>query len=155
MIGVMMMLGAVIFSVNDTTYDNLKKELNFRWARQDVVGTQPVYQYLGHGEKRITLNGFIYPGQYGNRDQLNILEQSAGLGIPMPLYTGGGFTLGAWCITKVDETDSRLMDTGDPQFITFSVSLVQYAGLADYLTELAGNYLKDQDWVQDALGFIT
>ncbi|WP_252180214.1 phage tail protein [Endozoicomonas sp. 4G] len=139
---IMMILGATVFSVNGNTYDKLTKSTNFSWASQTVIGRQPVYQYLGHGENTINIEGKIYPGQYGSRLELMILEQSAGLGIPMPFFCSSGLSLGAWCITSFKEVDTCFMDTGDPRSIDFTIGLVQYASLADYLTEVAGNLLK-------------
>ena len=153
--GVMMMLGAVVFSVNTTSYDQIIRKKLFNWNAQTVIGRQPVYQYLGHGKKHITLSGKVFPGQYGDRAQLMILEQSAGLGLPMPLFTGFGLSLGAWCIVRYDETDTHMIDTGDPRQIAFTVELEQYAGLADYLTEMASDYLKGSvGLVQDFIGFL-
>lgn len=153
-VGVMMLLGGVVFSVNSTSYDQITRAASFNWAPQNVIGRQPVYQYLGHGEKTITLQGRVFPGQYGDRTQLLILEQSAGLGLPLPLFTGGGLSLGAWCITGYTEDETQLMDTGDAQSISFTVDLVQYAGLADYLTGLASDYIKSVDLVGDFLDFL-
>ncbi len=141
-IGVMMMLGSTIFSVNTTTYNQLVETANFNWQSQAVIGRQPVYQYLGHGEKTISLTGQIYPGQFGSRRQLIVLKQSAGLGLPLPLFTGDGLTLGAWCVKKFTETNSELIDNGEPRKIDFTLELVQYAGLADFLTQKASNYIN-------------
>ncbi len=141
-VGVMMMLDPVLFSVNSTSYNELERVSGFTWKSQPVIGRQPVYQFLGHGEKTITLRGRIYPGQYGSRSKLLLLEQSAGFGIPLPLFGGGGLTFGVWCITEYSENDTRLVDNGDPRQIDFTVKLVQYAGLADFLTGLASNYIK-------------
>lgn len=139
---IMMILGATVFSVNGNTYDKLTRSASFNWSSQTVIGRQPVYQYLGHGENTINIEGKIYPGQYGSRLELMILEQSAGLGIPMPFFSSSGLSLGAWCITSFKEVDTCFMDTGDPRSIDFTIGLVQYASLADYLTEAAGNLLK-------------
>lgn len=154
-VGVLLILGGLVFSVNTTGYDQLTRRARFNWASQTVIGRQPVYQYLGHGENTIELEGRVFPGQHGSPLSLRIFEQAAGLGLPMPLFSGGGLSLGAWCVSDYRETGTFLLDNGNPRVITFTLSLVQYAGLADYLTEQAGNTLKSSaDLVQDFIRFL-
>ena len=149
-IGIMMLLGGAVFSVNTTTYDRITRAARFQWQSIQVIGRRPVYQYLGHGENSITMNGRVYPGQYGSRAQLLILEKSAGLGIPMPLFTGGGLTLGAWCITAYSEIEGEPLQSGSSRRIDFTVELVQYASLFDFLVEQASAYIKSgSDIVKD------
>jgi phage protein U len=138
----MLLFGPVLFSVNTVSYDQIVRTARFNWSAQSVIGRQPVYQYLGYGERAITLEGVIYPGRYGELSHLMLLEQTAGLGLPMPLFSVYGYTLGAWCVTSYQETGTELMDNGQPRKINFTVSLLQYASLLDYLTEYASDYLK-------------
>ena len=140
----MMMLGVIRFTVEGTGYDQLKRTANFSWPSQSVIGKQPVYQYLGHGEKTITLTGTIYPGQYGDRSDLQQMEAQAGLGLPLPLITGNGFALGLWCIKSITQDETLIIDNGDPRHIKFTLELVQYAGLADLATDYLGGMVKDK-----------
>lgn len=135
MIGVMLLLGGAVFSVNTTTYDQITRSVEWQWQALPVIGKKPVYQYVGGGEQSISVTGCIYPGQYGSRAQLMVLEQAAGLGVPIPLFSGLGYDLGLWCINRYSEVEGLPFYNGCPQKIEFTIDLVKYAGLLDYLTQ--------------------
>lgn len=137
-----MLLGTTVFSVNTTTYNSITRAAAWQWQALSVIGKSPCYQYLGKGEITININGVVYPGQYGSKTQLLLLEQAAGLGVPLPMFSGAGVELGAWCVKSFSETRSELFDNGQPRKIEFTLDLVQYAGLKEFLAEQAQPYLQ-------------
>lgn len=139
---VMMLLGTTVFSVNTTTYNSITRSAVWQWQALSVIGKNPRYQYLGQGENTIAIHGLVYPGQYGSKSQLLLLEQAAGLGMPLPMFSGSGLELGAWCVQGFSETRTELFDNGQPRKIEFSLDLVQYASLTDFLAEQAKPYLQ-------------
>lgn len=150
---VMMLLGATVFSVNTNTYSSMTKAAAWQWQSLQVIGKNPRYQYLGKGENTISISGVVYPGQYGSRAQLLLLEQAASLGAPLPMFSGAGVELGAWCVKSYSETQTELFDNGLPRKIEFTLDLVQYASLRDFLAEQAQPYLQPginivQDFVE-------
>ena len=139
---VMMLLGTTVFSVNTTTYNSITRSYSWQWQSLSIIGKKPHYQYVGQGENTLNISGVVYPGQYGSKTQLLLLEQAANLGVPLPMFSGAGVELGAWCVKEFSETRTELFDDGQPRKIEFTLDLVQYASLKEFLAKQVQPYLQ-------------
>lgn len=124
---IMMVIGFYPFMLDTATYDTLKRRATWRWQAQDRIGRKPAQQFLGSGAQEITLQGEIMPHWKGGQNQVAAMRLQADLGAPLMLIEGyGGFVLGRWVITAIDETKTELAANGAPHVIQFTMTLREY-----------------------------
>lgn len=131
----MMLLGPVIFSVENSAYEQLQRNTQYQWSSQPRLGHSvlknlgiggPAYQFMGPGDESISLNGTLYPQFSGGPLRVSLMRLTASLGIAMPLLDGEHFFYGRWLIENVQETRSVFFQDGNPRKIEFSLSLKRY-----------------------------
>lgn len=129
--------GGLKFSRFTLAPDTLKTSDAYRWATVERIGkeTRPAKQFVGPGERTITMDGVIFgmfnPGggdTYVGTRQLEAFRAKAATGMPYLLQDGRGDVLGKFCLVKIDETGSVLIDTGAPRKQTFTLSFELYGG---------------------------
>ena len=123
---VMLSLGAYAFSVQTAAYDALRREHQYRWVSQPVLGDTPYLQYVGYGGSKIDLSGVIYPELHGGADQVQQLAAQAALGEPLSLIASTGACLGQWCISHIQEQQAEFFANGLPRQIKFQLQLLYY-----------------------------
>jgi len=124
---VMMALGDYRFSVDTAAYGSQKRSTGYRWAKQEVIGAHPRYQFIGQGEDTQSLSGVILTTYQGGLGQLDDMRAEAGLGEPLQLIDGVGWVYGLWCITKISETKTVFFADGAPRKVEFSLDIVRYS----------------------------
>lgn len=134
---VMLSLGEYAFSVQTAAYDALRRDDQYRWVAQPVLGDTPNLQYLGSGGSKLDLSGVIYPELHGSIDQVQQMAAQAALGQPLSLIASTGACLGQWCITHIQEQQAEFRANGLPRQIKFQMQLWYYganvAGGGDYV----------------------
>lgn len=123
---VMMALGTYRFGLETAAYDTLTRSDSYRWVQQDRLGTKPAQQFIGPGPTTIQLPGVILPHFKGGLGQLDAMRAEADKGEELDLIDSLGKNWGKFCIKLIDETQSRLIASGQPRRIEFRVELISY-----------------------------
>ena len=121
-----MMLGRYRFCIDNASYTGLTHARAWRWAAQERIGAAPVYQYTGPGEQTRELTGTVYPGTFGQADEIDKMTDEAGSGNPLLLVAGTGAVLGYWSIQSVSDEQSYFDAAGVPIRIGFTLSLIRF-----------------------------
>ncbi|GHE88215.1 tail assembly protein [Aliiroseovarius zhejiangensis] len=128
MADVMMQLGEYQFSINSAAYQNMTRSSEYRWARQNRVGTHDALQFTGFGPENIELDGVIYPHFRGGLGQVDMLRRMAEARKPYTLVAGTGAFLGVWVIESVSEGQTVFAPGGVPHKQEFRMRLARYDG---------------------------
>lgn len=122
----MMALGDFRFALDRAAYDRLTLSQSWRWSKQDRLGRDPALQYVGADAAEIEIEGAIYPTFRGGLEQIERLREMAGGGKPLMLTDGRGRVWGKWCIVRISDTRSVLLDDGMARKIEFRMTLQAY-----------------------------
>jgi len=128
MADVMMQLGGYQFSLDAAAYQELQRSAEYRWAAQPRIGAADALQFTGYGGDTIELRGVIYPEHRGGTGQLQRMRTQAGLGLPLPLISGGGLVFGLWAIEAVREGQRVFARGGAPRRQEFGLRLRRFDG---------------------------
>ena len=126
MSSLLLKLGNMKFSVSTAAYNSFARQWNYNWSAQDRLQNTPALHFNGTGAQTVSLQGVIYPPQYG---QLTFVEDMAALaagGKPLLMVSGTGKVLGYWSVKSISETGKVFLPGGIPRKITFSLKLEYY-----------------------------
>ena len=126
MAGVMIKLGAYLFSLDTAAYQQLSRATAYRWQALERVNQLATLQFTGPGEDSISLNGVILPTFRGGLGQLDAMRAEAAKGEPLLMVDGRGYVHGRWVILSVNETQKTFERGGVPLQIEFSIRLRKY-----------------------------
>lgn len=126
MAGVMIKLGAYVFSLDTAAYQQLSRATAYRWQALERVNQLAALQFTGPGEDSISLNGVILPTFRGGLGQLDAMRAEAAKGEPLLMVDGRGYVHGRWVILSVNETQKTFERGGAPLQIEFSIRLRKY-----------------------------
>jgi len=119
----MMALGMFVFSINTTAYQTLTRQTAWRHATNSRVGARAHSQYVGPGEDKINLDGWIAPMEIGSEASLLMLRDMADTGKAWTLVDGRGYFHGVFTIVSMRETRSYFERTGAARKIEFGLEL--------------------------------
>ncbi|MFG6082336.1 phage tail protein [Paracoccus litorisediminis] len=125
---IMMRLGVYKFSLDTAAYQELSRTAEYRWARQERIGTNDALQFTGLGPETLELRGVVFPLFRGGLDQVKRMRAQASLGVPLPLIDGLGKVWGLWALEQISERQSIFMPRGAPKRIEFDLRLSRYDG---------------------------
>ncbi|RMR15937.1 phage tail protein [Pseudomonas syringae group genomosp. 3] len=114
------------FNLDTAAFDELSRSSDFRWASQERLTRRPAQQSIGMGEESLSLKGAVFPNFKGGIKQLDTLRGIAALGVPLALTTGYGAVMGNWCLKKIQEDQSALMQGGIPRKQAFTLEFTRY-----------------------------
>lgn len=117
---------AFYFNLDTASFNELRRQTEFRWASQERLSRRPAQQAVGVGEDKLSLKGVIFPTFKGGLKQLDILRSIGGQLLPLNLTTGYGVVLGTWCLRSMDEEQGALLAGGIPRKQTFSLEFSRY-----------------------------
>lgn len=123
---IMMALGDYRFGLPTAAYDTLTRSDEYRWEQQNRLGVKPGQQFIGPGSTTIGFSGVILPHFKGGLGQLDAMRAEAGKGEELDLIDSLGKNFGKFCIKRIQETQSRLIASGQPRRIEFQIDLVSY-----------------------------
>lgn len=126
MAGVMIKLGAYVFSLDTAAYQQLSRATAYRWQALERVNQLAALQFTGPGEDSISLNGVILPTFRGGLGQLDAMRTEAAKGEPLLMVDGRGYVHGRWVILSINETQKTFERGGAPLQIEFSIRLRKY-----------------------------
>ena len=123
---VMLILGFFPFMVGTIAHQSLKRSNDYRWAKLDRIGRAPARQFIGEGDDRIDLDGYLLPHWTGGGDGIPLLRRLAATGKPMELIDHFGAIYGRFVVESIEETGTELDPTGQPRRVDFRVSISAY-----------------------------
>jgi phage protein U len=124
-------LGGIAFEVSDKlirTFGEFSRTAPSRWAVHNVLGGPPVAEFIGPGQKEIslpiTLSALFLDG--GTiEDELSAIEEMAGTGQVSTLIIGDN-VIGKYYIDSVGETVSHFGGRGEFTWAQVTLSLKHY-----------------------------
>lgn len=123
---VLMTLGSIRFSVQDSAFQRLRRRLEIRVAKQDRANAQTARQVLGQDET-VEIEGVIYPGAWkGGVARVQSLRDLALTKQPQTLTDGLGNVWGQYLVEEVEETASLHTPYGVPLRQEFRIALGLY-----------------------------
>ena len=121
-----MNLGTFQFEVNTAAYQALRRNTDYRWAKNDRLTRTPSRQFVGQGDDKITLSGRIYTAHAGGLGQLDRMRDMGKNATPLTLIDGIGKVYGKYVIDKVTEMQSNFIAGGKPRRQDFTLELSAY-----------------------------
>lgn len=100
---VTMALGPFMFRSHGFGYTGVGRELDVSWAEIETVGRMNALQWTGPRSEVITINGVLFPKEFGGDGTLEGVRLAAKSGIPLMLVSLGGKVFGLHAIQKVSE----------------------------------------------------
>lgn len=132
-----MALGPFMFRAHGFGYTDVARKLDATWAEIETAGGLNALQWTGPKSEVVTINGVLFPQEFGGAGTLEGVRLAAKNGIPLMLVSLGGKVFGMHAVQKVDE-DRALHDrTGTPGQTAFSLE-VRRIGAGFSLLSLLG-----------------
>lgn len=125
-IDVMLQLGDYQFSVNTAAFSDYRRDTEYRWAAQELIGKLDNLQSIGAGRDAITLQGVVYPHYRGGLGQIESMRAEASKGKPLLLVDGLGNIMGRFIIEKIEETRAVFSAGGVPLRQGFAINLRRF-----------------------------
>ena len=133
----MMSIGTFVFELPTLAYQQLQRQMQWRYASSERVGERAAHQFLGIGDETIELSGLLVPDFSGTMASLDQLRDMANTGQPSPLVEGTGAVLGSYVLTAINTTYTLFALNGTPKRIEFTLSLKRVDAQATDPTEQA------------------
>lgn len=100
---VTMALGPFMFRSHGFGYTDVSRKLDATWAEIETAGRLNALQWTGPRSEVITINGVLFPAEWGGSATLEGVRLAAKNGIPLMLVSLGGKVFGSHAIQKIDE----------------------------------------------------
>ncbi|MFE8146530.1 phage tail protein [Brenneria goodwinii] len=139
----MLTLGLFVFQLQTLPYQNMQRNVDYRWPSNSRVGQRPALQFLGIEEEKITLSGELLPEITGGKLSLLMLETMADQGRAWPLIEGSGTIYGVFVVNSISQKKTDFFPDGNARRIEFTVTLTRVdsslsAMLGDLRQQAAG-----------------
>ncbi len=124
---VLMALGPHLFLVSKRSFEGLERRKEAALAIMPRVGpmVRPGVQFTGIGEETVSITGTLYK-QLGGEIAQEILFQTVGLPIPLPLISRRGFFYGLYAIKSVSHRESEPDGKGGPRKVEYTIDLTAW-----------------------------
>jgi uncharacterized protein len=119
----MMALGQFMFQASTVAHQELQRQTAWRHPSNSRVGARPARQFVGPGDDTLTLQGVLYPAEFGSAKGLADLREMGKAGLSWPLVDGAGNVYGSYVIESLHETKTVFVAEGLPRKIEFQLSL--------------------------------
>ncbi|WPZ23094.1 phage tail protein [Sulfitobacter faviae] len=100
---VTMALGPFMFRAHGFGYNGLGRKLDTTWAEIETAGRLNALQWTGPRSEVVTINGVLFPQEFGGIGTLEGARLAAKSGLPLMLVSLGGKVFGSHAIQKIDE----------------------------------------------------
>ena len=120
---VTMGLGPFLFRAHGFGYTDLSRKLDTTWAELETAGRLNALQWTGPRSETVTINGVLFPQEFGGAGTLEGVRLAAKSGIPLILISLGGRVFGSHAIQKVDDDQSFHDRFGAPRRDAYSIEL--------------------------------
>lgn len=132
---IMMAVGPIYFSMDFAAYQELQRDVEYRWPVMERIGWAPARQFIGKGDDTIELTGYIHT-LWGRGNKvvgakcLDTIRALADQGLPQKVFDGFGkvFGTGLYCILSVSEKQTNFLPGGGgiPKRQEFTIKLGNY-----------------------------
>lgn len=120
----LMSLGPIVFDLVSNIQE-VETDSEAVFAVHEVVNSAPVYEGMGEGEVRITLDGVIHPEHWGGLGTLAAIDAARAGQIPLPLMRGNFIPIGWVIVEGFNASEAHLNHRGLGREIKFSVDLLK------------------------------
>lgn len=120
---VTMALGPFMFRSHGFGYTDVSRKLDTTWAEIETAGRLNALQWTGPRSEVVTINGVLFPAEWGGTGTLEGVRLAAKNGIPLMLVSLGGKVFGSHAIQKVDEDRAFHDRTGAPGRNAYSIEV--------------------------------
>ncbi|AUQ89414.1 MULTISPECIES: phage tail protein [Phaeobacter] len=120
---VTMALGPFAFRAHGFGYTDVGRKLDTSWAEIETAGRLNALQWTGPRNETVSINGVLFPQEFGGATTLEGVRLAAKSGIPLVLVSLGGRVFGSHAIQKVDEDRSYHDRNGTPGRNAYSIEL--------------------------------
>ncbi|MBX9474044.1 phage tail protein [Yersinia enterocolitica] len=138
----MLSLGLFVFMRQTTPYQNMNRNIDYRWPTNNRIGLRPAAQFLGVDSEKITLSGVLLPELTGGKLSLLALELMAAQGKVWPLIEGNGTLYGMFVIESLSQTGTLFFADGSARRIEFTLKLLR---VDESLTAMFGDLQQQAD----------
>lgn len=138
----MLSLGLFVFMRQTTPYQNMNRNIDYRWPTNNRIGLRPAAQFLGVDSEKITLSGVLLPELTGGKLSLLALELMAAQGKAWPLIEGNGTLYGMFAIESLSQTGTLFFADGSARRIEFTLKLLR---VDESLTAMFGDLRQQAD----------
>ncbi|WP_174865266.1 phage tail protein [Pectobacterium polaris] len=121
----MLTLGLFVFQLQTLPYQNMQRNVDYRWPSNSRVGQRPALQFLGIEDEKITLSGELMPEITGGTLSLLMLETMADQGRAWPLIEGSGTIYGVFVVNSISQTKTDFFADGRARRIAFTINLTR------------------------------
>ncbi|MFJ5321090.1 phage tail protein [Pectobacterium parvum] len=121
----MLTLGLFVFQLQTLPYQNMQRNVDYRWPSNSRVGQRPALQFLGIEDEKITLSGELLPEITGGTLSLLMLETMADQGRAWPLIEGSGTIYGVFVVNNISQTKTDFFTDGRARRIEFTITLTR------------------------------
>lgn len=118
-----MALGPFMFRAHGFGYEGLGRKLNTTWAQLETAGRFHALQWTGPTEDVVTVNGVLFPQEFGGQETLDGIRLAAQVGVPLPLFTLGGKYFGLQALQRVDEDRTFVSRAGTPGMNAYALEM--------------------------------
>lgn len=123
-------LGPFAFEAIGFGYQGVKRKLATPWASQQVVDRLEALQWLGPKSDEVSIEGVLFPHEFGGMDTLQGLQGAALAGQSLMFVSLAGRIYGPHVIEGIDE-DRTIHDAfGAPKMLAYTIQLRRNAGSA-------------------------
>lgn len=133
---VTMALGPFKFEAHGFGYAGVTRSLDTTWAALETTGRLDALQWTGARSETVTINGVLFPREFGGANTLEGVRLAARTGIPLMLVSRGGKVFGLHAIQKVDEDRSYHAGDGAPGRNAYSIELKRMSAGFTFLSLL-------------------
>lgn len=120
---VTMALGPFMFRSHGFGYTDVSRKLDTTWAEIETAGRLNALQWTGPRSEVVTINGVLFPAEWGGTGTLEGVRLAAKNGIPLMLVSLGGKVFGSHAIQKIDEDRAFHDRTGAPGRNAYSIEV--------------------------------
>lgn len=120
---VTMALGPFAFRAHGFGYTDVGRKLDTSWAEIETAGRLNALQWTGPRSETVSINGVLFPQEFGGATTLEGVRLAAKSGIPLMLVSLGGKVFGSHAIQKLDEDRSYHDRNGTPGRNAYSIEL--------------------------------
>ncbi|NTG19393.1 phage tail protein [Agrobacterium rhizogenes] len=121
-----MMLGGYAFEALGFGYQNIKRKVNTPWVEIPVGQTLNPQQWTGPTSDEVTIQGVLFPEEFGGQSQLDGIIAASMAGTEMMLVSGDameGVIRGMFTVQSVEEDQSYHDARGAPRRNAYVISL--------------------------------
>jgi phage protein U len=137
-----MMLGDFAFKALGFGYQGLKRKVNTPWVEIPVGQTLNQQQWTGPTSDEVTINGVLFPLEFGGQEQLDGLIEAQLDGAELMLVTGDagrGDIRGIFTIQSVEEDKAYIDRRGQAGKNAYVIALKRKADTAELATGVIVN----------------